>query len=165
MKRSHIASSALLAILALLFSVGAAQDSDAEALEAVEGVAQQFDNIVSQQDAAAIALLYTEDAKQLSEGVVADGRKGIQELFRGFFDAGIAEVSTEITEAGLLGDTAYGAGTTVVMDVEGEVLNNLNWTGIYKQEGGEWKIHRLMSTSASIPEGTATGGTMTGGGN
>ncbi len=165
MKRSRVALSVLATALTLTLGFGLAQGDDAEALEVVEGVTQQFEDIASQQDAAAFAQLYMEDGTDLSEGSEVKGREAIEEYYQGAFDAGIAEVSVEVTEAGLMGDTAYGAGTFTTRSAEGEVFGEGNWTGIYKQEGGEWKIHRLMGTAVPMPEGTASGGTMSGGGN
>lgn len=112
-----------------------------------------------------MAQLFTEDGSDFFEGSEARGREALQQVYQGGFDAGITEIPVEVTEAGLMEDTAYGAGTFVVMGAEGEVFNEGNWTGIYKKEGGEWKIHRLMGTAVPMPEGAASGGTMSGGGN
>jgi uncharacterized protein (TIGR02246 family) len=165
MKRSRITLSILVTTLTLLLGFGLAQGGDAEAMEVVEGVVQQFEDAVSQQDAAAFAQLYTENGTDLTEGSAVVGREAIQQYVQGGFDAGLAEVSVEVTEAGLMGDTAYGAGTFISTGAEGEVFGDGNWTGIYKQEAGEWKIHRLMGVSKPAPEGTTSGGAMSGGGN
>lgn len=156
---------AFVATLALCFSFVLAQGDDAEALEVVEGAVQRWEDGIEQQDAVAMAQLFTEDGSDFSEGAETHGREALQQSYQGAFDAGVIEIPVEVTEAGLIGDTAYGAGTFVVMGAEGEVFNEGNWTGIYKKEGGEWKIHRLMGTAVPMPEGAASGGTMSGGGN
>ena len=66
MKRSRVALSVLVTALTLCFSFGLAQESDAEALEMAEGIAQLWEDAVSQQDAAAIAQLFTEDGQFIS---------------------------------------------------------------------------------------------------
>ncbi len=163
MEQSRLALSVLVTALALGF--GLAQEEDAEALEVVEGIVQQFEDTVSQQDAAAFGQLFAEDGSDLIYGLEYIGREAVQKGWQENFDAGVAQISIEVTEAGLMGDTAYGAGTAVLMGTEGEVFDQVNWTGIYKQEGGEWKIHRLIGSSKPMPEGTASGGAMSGGGN
>lgn len=159
MKQTRVARSVLVIVLTLFFGFCVAQGDEAEALEVVEGIVQQWMDIVSQQDAAAMGQLLTEDGQDFYESSELMGRQAIQEGYQASFDAGIAEVPVLVTEAGLLGDTAYGAGTFVSKGAEGEVFGEGNWIGIYKQEGGEWKIHRLMGTSKPMPD------TMIGGGN
>ncbi len=59
------------------------QEDGNQALEAVEGVAQQFTDTLSKQDAAAMAQqLFTEDAQFFLEGTEAKGREAIQKLPR-----------------------------------------------------------------------------------
>ncbi len=165
MKQSRLALSVLATALTLFFGFGLAQEDDAEAMEVVEGVVQQFEDAVSQQDTATFGQLFAEDGSDLFDGLEHIGREAVQKGWQENFDAGVAQISIEVTEAGLMGDTAYGAGTAVLMGTEGEVFNEVNWTGIYKQEAGEWKIHRLIGASKPAPEGTTSGGAMSGGGN
>jgi uncharacterized protein (TIGR02246 family) len=148
---------AFFAALALCFSFGVAQGDDAEAREVVEGVKQQWMDLVGQQDAAALAQLFTEDGQYFYEGGVVEGREALEETFRTFFDSGLSESSVPVSEAWLLGDTAFAVGEYTNEDAQGEFSGN--FLEIFKQEDGEWKIYRLMATAGSMPD------TMTGGGN
>jgi uncharacterized protein (TIGR02246 family) len=162
MKQTYVALSVFATALILSFGFGLAQGDDAEALEVVRGAVQRWEDGIRQQDAAAMAQLFTEDGADFSEGSEVRGREALQQWYQGAFEAGVTEIPVEVTEAGLMGDLAYGAGTFVVQGAEGEVFNEGNWTAIYKQEGGEWKIHRLMGTAVPAPASPMTGG-MTGG--
>jgi uncharacterized protein (TIGR02246 family) len=163
MKRNRVALSILVTALTLLLGFGLAQGDDAEAREVVEGVKQQWVDLVSQQDAAGLAQLFTEDGQFFYEGGVTEGREALEEMFGTFFDSGLVESSVPVSEAWLLGDTAFAVGEATNVDAQGEFSGN--FLEIFKQEDGEWKIYRLMSTASSMPEGTASGGTMSGGGN
>jgi len=136
---------------------------DSEALGVVEGVVRQWMDGIKQQDATVMSQLFTEDAHFFLEGVELKGKKAIHDFFQGGFDAGWAENSAPVTEAGFAGDTAYGVGTSVNKDAQGEVTSETNWMAVYKQVGGEWKHHSLVSVNKPMSEGTESGDAMLGG--
>jgi ketosteroid isomerase-like protein len=90
------------------------------------------------------------------EGYEYIDREAIEEGYKGTFDYGVVEMSLPVTEAALLGNLAYGMGQNVNKDAQGKVLYNGNWIGIFKQEGGEWKIHRLVAVSKPKPASTTS---------
>ena len=164
MKRSRVALSVLTTALTLCFSFGIAQEDDAEAMEVVSGITQQFVDAVNQQDAEAFSQFWSADAQALWQNQpLIEGVEAIVED-QGFApeNVGTFELSAEATEAMLSGDLAYGQGTFNNVDAEGQVLDEGKWVGIYKREDGEWKLHRLIAnTDLPLPEAN----TMTGGGN
>ena len=98
---------------------------------------------------------------------LVEGREALMEYFAlSPENVGTFELLAETTEAEVFGDTAYGKGTTTVKDAEGQVIDEGKWMAIYKQEDGEWKLHRLISNSnLPLPEAPASDNTITGGGN
>jgi ketosteroid isomerase-like protein len=168
MKQSRLALSVLVTTLALLFGFGLAQEEDAEALEIVNGITQQYVDAVNKQDAEAFSQFWTEDAQDLQYNVpVVEGVEAILEN-QGFApeNVGTFELSAEATEAMLSGDLAYGQGTFNTVDAEGQVLDEGKWVAIYKKQDGSWKLHRLIANSnLPLPEAAASDSTMSGGGN
>lgn len=137
---------------------------DNEALGVAEECTQQWMDGIKQQDAATVTQLFTEDAQFFLEGSELKGKEAIHGFLQEGFNAGWAENSASVTAAGFSGDTMYAVGTSVNKDPQGEVANETNWMSIYKQEGGKWKTHRLMSVNKATSEGTVDGGGISGGG-
>ena len=143
----------LVSALVLCSGFALAQE-DAEALKIAKSVVGQFNDIVSQQDAVAMGQLFTEDAELFAEGGHLGGREAIQEFQRESFEGGFNESSSAVSEAWLSGDFAF-----VVGDYPGG-----NFLQVLKKTDGTWRIHRLMYTGEGVPEDSASGGAVSGGG-
>ena len=105
-------------------------------------------------DAAGIAALYTENGQFLppnSDPVT--GRQAIQATFQGLMDMGIKTVKLETTEVEGYGDTASEVGRYTLEGEGGQVLDQGKFLIIWKQEAGQWKLHRdMINTSMPAPE-------------
>lgn len=149
----------LVSALVLCFGFSLAQ-GDAEALKVAEGVVGEFDTLVGRQDAVAMGQLFTEDAKLFADGGHLEGREDIQEFQKGSFEGGFSESSSSVSEAWLLGDTAFAIGEFT--SNEGQAGGNSSL--VLKKTDNKWRIHRLMYTSEGVPEDAASGGAASGGG-
>ncbi len=126
----------------MLFGFGLAQGDDAEALEAVESIAQQSDEAFNQQDAAAFGELFTEDAKFVAfNRPIIKGREVIAEAF-GFApeNVGTFERSAEVTKAMSFGDIIHGLVTFKIVGAEGQVFEEGKFMALYKQEDSRLQI-------------------------
>ena len=65
-------------------------------------------------------------------------------------DQGIKALKLETIEIEDYGDTASEVGRYTLADANGEVLDHGKLVVIWKQEGGQWKVHRDIINS-SLP--------------
>ena len=159
MIHNHPILSLLVVMLALPFMVScekAAKDTTAEDSRAIEAASAQWVDAFNQGDAAALAALYTEEAKLLppnSQMIV--GREGIQAFFQGSFDAGEADVQLTVIELSVSGDIAHVVGkyTFTMQPEEGEAISdNGKYVEIWKRENGSWKMDvDIWNTNLPLP--------------
>jgi uncharacterized protein (TIGR02246 family) len=108
----------------------------------------------SRGDAAGAAAVYTEDAQVLppnSEAV--SGRQAIQTLWQGAIDMGIKAVNLETVEVEGHGHTAHEVGKYTLQGTEGQMLDTGKYVVIWKQEAGQWKLHRDIWNSSRAASG------------
>ena len=105
-------------------------------------------------DAAGIAALYTESGQLLppnSDFVV--GKQALQTFWQAIMDMGIKEAELETVEVEGHGDTAIEVGKYALKGEAGQVLDRGKYIVIWKQEAGEWKLHRdIFNSSMPAPE-------------
>jgi uncharacterized protein (TIGR02246 family) len=105
-------------------------------------------------DAAGIAALYTESGQLLppNSDVVA-GRHALQAFFQGLMSMGIKAVKIETAEVEGYGDTAYEVGRYTLAGEGGQVFDRGKYIVIWKQEAGQWKLHRdIFASSLPAPK-------------
>jgi ketosteroid isomerase-like protein len=67
-------------------------------------------------------------------------------------DMGIKAVKLETVEVERDGNTAYEVGTFTLQGAEGQVLDAGKYVVIWKQEAGQWKLHRdIFNSSRPAP--------------
>jgi ketosteroid isomerase-like protein len=124
------------------------QENRAEAFEIINGITQRFVDAVKQQDVNTLVQLYTEDGQHFRDKDAPKGREALRAFHQEDVNNSQGEApstfSVTVTEAELLGNVAYGVGTWA-FNREGEAEAKGKWMSIYKNEGREWKIHRVMS--------------------
>ena len=105
-------------------------------------------------DAAAIAALYTESGQLLppnSDFVV--GRPALQAFFQGLMNMGIKAVKIETIEVEGYGDTGSEVGRYTLAGEGGQVFDQGKYIVIWKQEAGQWKLHRdIFASSLPAPK-------------
>ena len=126
-------------------------NSSPDVHEAIVAADQAFITTFNRGDAAGLAALYTENAQFLPPNSdFVKGRQEIQATFQAFMDMGVKAVKLETLEVEGYGNTASEVGTYTLEGGDGQVLDRGKFLVIWKQESGQWKLHRDMINS-SVP--------------
>jgi uncharacterized protein (TIGR02246 family) len=122
--------------------------------DAIVAADETFMRIFSQCDAAGIAALYTENGQFLPpNGDFVKGSQAIQTTFQALMDSGIKAIKLEALEVEAYGETASEVGKYTLEGEGGQVLDKGKFIVIWKQEAGQWKLHRdIINTSMPAPE-------------
>ncbi len=107
-----------------------------------------------QADAEGMGKLYTSDGQLLpSNSDFITGTEGIQTFWQAVMDMGIKTAELETVELEGHGDTAIEVGRYTLGGDGGQVLDKGKYVVIWKQDGGQWKLHRdIWNTSMPAPE-------------
>lgn len=126
----------------------------ADIREAISSANEDFMFTFSQGDAAGMAELYTKDGQVLPpNGDFVMGKEAIQSFWQALMDMGIKEAKLNIVEAEEQGDLAYEVSKYTMQDAEGQVLDQGKYIVIWKQENGQWKLHRdIFNSSLPAPQ-------------
>ena len=160
MIHNHRILSLLVLMLAMTFLMSCTTapppDTTAEDTQAIKAVRNQLTYNFNQGDAAAVAALYTEEAKRLppnSQMIV--GRESIQASVQAAFDAGAGDLRITMIELSVSGDMAHEVGkfTLTIQPEEGEAISENNkYVWILKREKGSWKIDiAIWNSSLPLP--------------
>jgi len=102
-----------------------------------------FENNFRQGNAAAIAELYTNDGMLLPAGSdFVQGKEAIRDFWQGAMNMGIKEAKLDILEVDLQGNWAIERGRYQLSGTDGVVMDQGKYIVIWKQEQGQWKLHR-----------------------
>jgi uncharacterized protein (TIGR02246 family) len=110
----------------------------------IESQEQALTQASQRGDAAAMASLFTEDAKISvpgTQGIVA-GRAAIQAFWQAALSGGMKEISLATAELEGDGSWRYETGRYSALGANGAELGSGEYMLIWKKEGGAWKIHR-----------------------
>ncbi len=121
---------------------------------AIVAADETFVSTFNRGDAAGVAALYTENGQFLPPNSdVVTGKQAIQATFQGLMDMGIKTVKLETLEVEGYGDTASEVGRYTLEGEDGQVLDQGKFIVIWKQEAGQWKLHRdMINTSMPVSE-------------
>ena len=100
-------------------------------------------------DATGMAALYTESGQFLPpNSEFVSGKEAIKALFQGFMDMGIKAINLDTIETEGYGNTGLEVGK-YTLEVDGnQVIDKGKYMVIWKQEAGQWKLHRdIINTS------------------
>jgi ketosteroid isomerase-like protein len=116
--------------------------------EVIAATDEKFTAAFNRGDAAGVAKLYTEQGQVLlSNFDVITGRLGIQMIWQGTMLMGNKGMVLEIIEVEEHGEIAYEVGKYTLLTKGGKVTDMGKYIAIWKQEEGEWKLHRDMINS------------------
>jgi uncharacterized protein (TIGR02246 family) len=119
--------------------------------EAIANANANFMEAFSQGDAAGIADLYTDDGQVLPpNGDFVIGKEAIETFWQVVMDMGIKEANLHIGEVEEQGDLAVEVSKFTLIGEEGQVLDQGKYIIVWKQENGQWKLHRDIFNS-SLP--------------
>jgi len=115
---------------------------------------KSFMSTFGQGDAAGMASLYTEGGQFLAPNMdFITGREALQQAFQGLMDMGVKGIKLETVEVEGYGDTASEVGKYTLSAEGGQVLDQGKYIVIWKQEDGQWRLHRDIFNS-SLPAPT-----------
>ena len=113
-----------------------------EVRTAVEAANRAFIAAFLRGDAAAVAALYTEDAKVIAPGSdVASGRVAIRALWQKVIDGGVKDLTLSTGTVESAGDLAYEDGTVKLVGKDGQTTVG-RYVVVWKRIDGAWKLHR-----------------------
>jgi len=149
-----------LLVILLIISAASIAEAQQSTRTAIEANSKQFTEAFNKGDAAAVANMYTMDARVLPpNGEMVEGRPNIQKFWQGAMSAGVKMVSLETmhvetqgnvaVEIGRYITTSPGAGGTTTTDKGKYVV-------VWKREGKSWKLavdifNTSMPTAAATP--------------
>lgn len=109
----------------------------------IEDRDRAFETNFDRHDADGMARLYTQDGQLLPPGSdVVAGRDGIAAFWQGVFDTGIASARLETVEVEDHGETAIEVGRFTLSDADERTVDQGTFLVVWKNQGGEWKLHR-----------------------
>jgi uncharacterized protein (TIGR02246 family) len=125
-----------------------------EVRDAIVAANANFKTTFKAGDAAGMAALYTENGQLLPPNSdFVTGRPALQTFWQAIMDMGIKEAGLETVEVESHGDTAIEVGKYTLMGEGGQVLDNGKYIVIWKQEDGQWKLHRDIFNTSMPPPG------------
>jgi uncharacterized protein (TIGR02246 family) len=122
---------------------------------AIAAVNENFMAAFKRGDAAGMVDFYTENGQLLPTGSdFVTGKVAIQAFWQGAMDMGITKtLRLETVEAEGHGDTAIEIGKYTDSGEAGNVMDRGKYVVIWKQEGGQWKLHRDIWNSSLSAQG------------
>jgi len=119
---------------------------------AIEAANERFMHAFERADAAGLASLYTEDGQLLAPGSeTAHGWAAIRAFWQAAMDSGISAARLEIAEVEEHGDTAIEVSRYTLLGAGEQVLDQGKYIVIWKQERGQWKLHRDIFNTNGRP--------------
>ena len=151
MRNKNLIISTVTVSLLLLInaSCNTVQQDNAKTHDAIEDAIEQFMTAFSESDDAAIAALYTEDAKLMpSNSDFVSGNEAVRAFWKSAFDMGIITAKLETLEVDAMGDTACEVGKYTLFTEGEQVADSGKYIVIWKMVDGQWKLHRdIWNTS------------------
>ena len=132
----------LVALALALPLTASAQTGDADLRAQIAKVDKAWEKAYNAGDAAALAALYTKDAKVMPPGAdPVSGSKAIQALFAADVAQGARNALTQKDVTGF-GDYALETGSFVATSKDGKHLDHGSFMTFLKKVDGSWKIYR-----------------------
>ena len=126
-----------------------AQTTATEVRAGILAANEKFMAAFSRGDAAACAACYMEQGQLLppNSDVIAD-KQAIHTFWQGAMHMGITAAKLDTVEVEDHGNTINEVGKYTLQGVGGQVLDTGKYVVIWRQEAGQWKIHRDIWNSS-----------------
>ena len=148
----------LLVTLLVLFAASITQ-AQQSVRTTIEANTKQFIEAFNKGDAAAVAKMYTVDARVLPPNAeMVTGRAGIQTFWQGAITAGLKMVSLETEHVQTQGNLAIEVGryTTTIPGAGGVTTTDKGkYVVVWKREGRSWRL-AVDIFNSNLPQATAT---------
>ena len=148
-----------LLITLLIICAASVAEAQQSARTAIEANTKQFVEAFNKGDAAAVANMYTMDARVLPPyAEMVEGRGNIQKFWQGAMTAGVKMVSLETVHVETQGNVAVEVGryTTTTPGAGGTTTTDKGkYVVMWKREGGSWKL-AVDIFNTNIPTASAT---------
>ena len=156
MKTQNLLTALLLAVILNCTVAATAKPTDS-ARAAIAAQSSSFMQAMERGDAAAVAELFTDDAKVIVSGFdgVVEGRAAIEKFWRSGLNGGVKGL--RLTTLDLVGDGSLRieTGNYAVLGAGGSDLGRGRYLLVWKKEGSAWKIHRDVGTASASPAASA----------
>ncbi len=121
---------------------------------AITAANSNFKETFGRADAEGMGRLYTSDGQLLpTNSDFLTGTEAIQAFWQAVMNMGIKTAELETVELEAHGDTAIEVGRYTLGGEDSQVLDKGKYVVIWKQEDGQWKLHRdIWNTSMPAPE-------------
>lgn len=137
----------LLAVILLSVPSALSQSKDGKGGDvraAIEATNKQFITTLNGGDAAAVAAMYSADARLLPpNSPMGEGRQAIQQFWQGAIGAGAKMASLETLHVESQGNLAFEVGRytlTMPKSGGGTTTDTGKYVVVWEREGGKWKI-------------------------
>ena len=129
-------------------------ESSSEKQREIENANADFEAKFAAGDIAAVAALYTDDAKFVAPHQDAlTGRPAIEAFLGGARDAGIASIHLTTLEVEADETTAIEFGRYEMKTADGGLVDEGDYLVHWKRQDGSWKLHRdFISTDSPAPD-------------
>lgn len=119
-----------------------------------ESMAKSWEAAFNSGDDAAVAAFYTEDGIRMPPNApAAEGRAAIEAQVKSSREMGAAGVRLETDETATSGDLGFARGTYVILDAEGNEVDNGKWMQVGKKVGDTWYAYRdIWNSDNPLPE-------------
>ena len=115
----------------------------------IRTLAEQFESVFKQGDAARVAEFYSDNGMLLPAGVdFVQGRPAIKTYWQQAMDMGIKNVKLDLIELEQHGNTAIEISKYTLSDVNDQIVDQGKGIVIWKNEAGLWKMHRDIWNSS-----------------
>ena len=121
-------------------------------MKQIQQVLQQYEQVLNASDANAVLALYSSDPVFMPQFAPAQvGRDAVLDTYKQIFQPIQLQVKFTIYEVEPMGELAYtrtsSSGTVTVLADNKTTSEGNNELFIFKQENGNWKIHRYLFAS------------------
>jgi uncharacterized protein (TIGR02246 family) len=125
-------------------------------MQQIQQVLQQYEQALNVSDTTVTMALYSSEPIFMPQFASAQvGRDAVQATYEQIFQTIQLKVKFTIHEVESIGELAYvrttSAGTTTVLADHKTTDEGNNELFIFKQENGDWKIHRYLFASSLAP--------------
>jgi len=106
---------------------------------------------MGRRDAAAMSLVYAEDAISVVPGMLPlRGRRAIRDAMEQTIEQGVVGIESNSTELYAVGDKVCETGRAMFRKRSGERAAAMRFMTLWKQEGGHWRIYRDYVTPEEV---------------